>query len=193
MEWNTDRPGGDYHSMGLGKGMMHDACRDICIQDGKCLAYTYVKAGVQGPNPRCWLKDSIPAARSSECCISGVVRTAATQPKPQPAPASPPQSKSLVGVWDSQTGDGVTYTLIVERKGGGVSAHVGSADAKLDGTLQATLSADGKQMAFVLTQPKIGVTSRGQISLAGNGDSFEGRITKDTDGISRSWTGTRRN
>src|SRR5213078_4298500 len=32
-----------------------------------------VNAGVQGPNPRCWLKTSVPAPHYSDCCISGVL------------------------------------------------------------------------------------------------------------------------
>ena len=63
---------------------------------------------------------------------------------------------------------------------------------EVERTLQGTLGADGKSMSFVLTQAGAGVTSRGNLSLLGSGDTVSGRITKDTDGVGRAWTGTRR-
>jgi hypothetical protein len=98
-------------------------------------------------------------------------------------------ARSLAGTWDSVTGDGINYTLILDSQGNG---SVGAVDPKLSGTLNGTLSADGRSMSFTLNQPGIATVSRGQLELAGAGNAFEGRLTRDTDGASRSWKGTRR-
>jgi len=106
-----------------------------------------------------------------------------------PVDPGPVAAKTLTGIWDMQTGDGESYTLILGPQGNGSG---GAVDPKLSGTLQGTFGADGKSMSFVLTQPGVGVISRGNLSVSGNGDAVSGRITKDTDGIGRAWTGTRR-
>jgi hypothetical protein len=98
-------------------------------------------------------------------------------------------SASLVGMWDSVTSEGINYTLTLDKQGVG---SVGAVDPKLDGTIQGAFSADGKKMAFVMVQPNSGVKSRGQIELSTTGNGFDGHIVKDTDGINRAWTGTRR-
>jgi hypothetical protein len=108
---------------------------------------------------------------------------------PPPPPAPPVQILSFAGIWDSTTGDGMNYTLTLDAQGSG---SVGAVDARLDGTLQGGLSTDGKRLSFVMTQPKVGIVSRGELALSGDGDSFGGQITRDTDGVRRSWTGTRR-
>ena len=75
VEPGIDRPGGDYQNFDLANASP-DKCRTSCQMNGKCLAYTYVKPGVQGVKARCWLKTSIPAARPNDCCVSEVVREA---------------------------------------------------------------------------------------------------------------------
>jgi len=65
---NTDRPGGDYSNFEIG---VPPACRDACMKDGRCVAWTYVKPGIQGRRARCWLKDRVPAAVANPCCTSG--------------------------------------------------------------------------------------------------------------------------
>lgn len=73
QENNIDRPGGDYTSVTLPAGSEADACEALCDADGnQCKAWTFVRAGAQAPNPRCWLKASVPAAQSNGCCVSGV-------------------------------------------------------------------------------------------------------------------------
>jgi hypothetical protein len=80
VEDNVDRPGGDYSNFDVAKpapgtvGGPVDLCRMACEGDLRCKAWTFVREGVQGPSPRCWLKTAIPAARASQCCISGVPR-----------------------------------------------------------------------------------------------------------------------
>ncbi len=72
FELNTNRGGGDYTSVVLPSGSQAAQCRSLCLADGTCLSWTFVKAGYQGPNPRCWLKSSIPAKTNDVCCTSGV-------------------------------------------------------------------------------------------------------------------------
>lgn len=71
MEWDTDRYDMDYIYYDL---ISPDPtlCEEKCANDPKCFAWTYIKPNtVQGPNPRCWLKSSIPTARKSFDCVSG--------------------------------------------------------------------------------------------------------------------------
>jgi len=175
--------------MDLGKGMTHDACRDICIKDGKCLAYTYVKAGVQGSNPRCWLKGSIPAARSSDCCISGVVRTAALPSKPQPVPAQ----QDFGGIWDTQMSN-ARFTLVLKNEGGSrFSGVIAAADNPFQGRLDGTVDQQGVlRFTFDLPSPKL--SGSGSFFLSADGKSLDGRFTTATaPGAVQLWTGTRRN
>src|SRR5436305_373034 len=55
LEFGTDRPGGDYRSFDLPQPRP-DLCRDGCMGEPECVAFTYVNPGVQGPSARCWLK-----------------------------------------------------------------------------------------------------------------------------------------
>ncbi len=69
---NIDMPGGDYQNFDL-NGEYPSDCRDACSRNTMCKAWTYVRPGVQGPKARCWLKSSVPPARSNNCCISEVI------------------------------------------------------------------------------------------------------------------------
>jgi hypothetical protein len=69
----TDLKGADYRSFWLDRPVPA-ACQTACREDARCTAWTYVKPGVQGPQPRCWLKKTTPAALSNPCCTSGVER-----------------------------------------------------------------------------------------------------------------------
>lgn len=68
-----DRPGNDYDSFDLPWWATAAECEAHCWSDPKCVAFTYVRPHVQGPNPRCWLKDQIPAPTPSSCCDSGTI------------------------------------------------------------------------------------------------------------------------
>jgi len=71
MEWNIDRYAKDYANYDL---ISPDPtlCEEMCASDPRCFAWTYIKPNtVQGPNPRCWLKNSIPKNRQSFDCVSG--------------------------------------------------------------------------------------------------------------------------
>lgn len=71
IERGVDRPGNDYSDFDLVAPDL-GLCRQACADDEKCRAYTYVSPGIQGPKPRCWLKDSVPASTNNLCCTSGV-------------------------------------------------------------------------------------------------------------------------
>ncbi len=72
LEYGTDRAGSDYRDFDLAPGAGPKVCMRACKEDDQCRAFTYVKAGVQGDNPRCWLKNTVPQASASDCCVSGV-------------------------------------------------------------------------------------------------------------------------
>jgi hypothetical protein len=71
MEYDTNRPGGDYRSFDLVEPRL-ELCENACAKDAQCKAYTYVKPGIQGPHARCWLKSSVPNSLANSCCISRV-------------------------------------------------------------------------------------------------------------------------
>jgi hypothetical protein len=71
LEHDVNRPGADYTSFDLPQPHPH-LCQEACMRDGRCRSFTYVKPGVQGPQPRCWLKGAVPAANADRCCVSGV-------------------------------------------------------------------------------------------------------------------------
>ncbi len=88
VEDGVNRPGGDYRSFDLSQAIP-DLCRAACAGDSVCKSYTYVRPGVQGPNAKCWLKNTVPpAVAGGGCCVSGVKPDAG----PVVPPALPPQT-----------------------------------------------------------------------------------------------------
>ncbi len=72
IEVNTDRFGSDYRNFNL-PYPDYRLCRDACMKNKKCKAWTYVKPyTLQGPQARCWLKNSVPKAVHNPACVSGV-------------------------------------------------------------------------------------------------------------------------
>jgi hypothetical protein len=72
FEPGVDRPGADFSNFDIpGRGPR--ACQAACLQNRGCVAWTYVRAGFQGPVARCWLKSDAPGAQGNPCCVSGVV------------------------------------------------------------------------------------------------------------------------
>jgi hypothetical protein len=69
MEISTDRPGSDIL---LFDSALPPSCERACRDDAACMAYTWVKAGIQGSTAKCWLKNTRPAKVHSTCCVSGV-------------------------------------------------------------------------------------------------------------------------
>lgn len=47
-------------------------CDNACAKDPKCMAYTWVKPGVQGTDAVCWLKSGVPNPTQNPNCVSGV-------------------------------------------------------------------------------------------------------------------------
>jgi hypothetical protein len=74
---NTDLRGSDYRKLELSADNA-TLCQSACRADTQCLSWTLVHPNVQGPNARCWLKNSVPQATANSCCISGIERP---QPK----------------------------------------------------------------------------------------------------------------
>ena len=70
MELSTDRPGKDIRP-GFDVSLP-DSCETACRDEPACQAYTWVKAGIQGPTAKCWLKSARPAKAASTCCVSGI-------------------------------------------------------------------------------------------------------------------------
>lgn len=70
-EDNVNYPGSDYRSFALTAPRWLD-CQNMCTAESRCLSWTYVKPGVQGPRAVCWLKHAIPAKQANTCCISGL-------------------------------------------------------------------------------------------------------------------------
>ena len=69
FERNTDRIGSDYERIVGIKSA--GRCNKLCAADMSCLAYTWVRPGIQGAEPVCYLKNPVPPATPSDCCISG--------------------------------------------------------------------------------------------------------------------------
>lgn len=85
FELNVDRPGNDYRNFDL-PAPQPDICRNACFNDPTCVAFTYVNPGVQGPNARCWLKNTVPPPSPNSCCVSGVKFAGGPPPPPPPPP-----------------------------------------------------------------------------------------------------------
>ena len=73
FETNINRPGSDYSNFELVQDS-EKLCRDACAAEDMCVAYTYVRPGLQGPRAHCWLKSSVPPPSANNCCTSGVRR-----------------------------------------------------------------------------------------------------------------------
>jgi hypothetical protein len=70
MESGINMPGSDFSDFDL----PYDnpaLCRDACAADTMCVAYTFVRPGIQAAAARCWLKSSRPGAQAGDCCVSG--------------------------------------------------------------------------------------------------------------------------
>ena len=73
VESGINRPGGDYKDFVMEPSIAGFApCQSACTSNSQCKAWTFVVAGVQGPKPHCWLKNTIPKPINDKCCVSGV-------------------------------------------------------------------------------------------------------------------------
>lgn len=79
----VDRYGSDYRA--ISPATTPRDCALACLSDrGRCRAYTFVRAGYQGPQPVCYLKTPAPPETPNPCCVSGVIGST--------APLSPTQT-----------------------------------------------------------------------------------------------------
>jgi hypothetical protein len=69
-EHDKNRNGGDYSGFDVLADHI-ETCEDACRSDVRCLAWTYVKPDIQGPQARCYLKNVTPAVTDNACCVSG--------------------------------------------------------------------------------------------------------------------------
>lgn len=78
LETGKSRPGKDFSSV---VGTPNAAqCGNLCAGQAACKAWTWVKPGVLGPQPVCYLKNGVPTRVDSACCTSGVKLTGPTPP-----------------------------------------------------------------------------------------------------------------
>ncbi len=70
-EEGYDRLGGDYKNYPLPSPGAAQ-CSSACLSEPQCKAYTYVKPGIQGPQARCWLKNSFQMRTKQDVTVSGV-------------------------------------------------------------------------------------------------------------------------
>ena len=64
-------PGSDYKKYDIATPDPN-LCQQYCAADPDCKAFSYVKPGIERPYPSCYLKNTVPPAKSDSCCISGV-------------------------------------------------------------------------------------------------------------------------
>jgi hypothetical protein len=75
MEAGYDRPGSDYNVVDLDRAEP-TLCFSACAKADQCLAWTYVKPGIETAAARCHLKDNVPPDIPDPCCTSGVMTRA---------------------------------------------------------------------------------------------------------------------
>jgi len=94
IEYDVDRPGGTYKAYELAPDDGPEVCRDECLDDAGCKAWSYKKKEFSDyAGPICYRKDRVPARQLSECCHSGVTA------EPEPL----------------QTGEGLVFTDVAIR------------------------------------------------------------------------------
>ncbi len=67
----TDLPGSDYRNAALNDNNA-TTCKTMCATDAKCLAWTWVKPGVQNAKAMCWLKNAVPPSHPNPNVTSGI-------------------------------------------------------------------------------------------------------------------------
>ncbi len=71
IEYGKDRAGSDISNFSLPANSVPQNCQGACLANGACVAWTFARSGWQGPTPRCWLKNAVPAPTDNFCCVSG--------------------------------------------------------------------------------------------------------------------------
>lgn len=73
LEFNMDRPGGDYAQSAKATP---ESCRAVCSSDPNCQAFTFVKPPAGSSAGHCFLKRIVPTAVRNTCCISAKRKSA---------------------------------------------------------------------------------------------------------------------
>jgi hypothetical protein len=68
-EDKINRPGLDFKNFETDSW---SSCEAACAENNTCASWTYVRAGVQGPRGRCWLKNRVARPVPDSNCVSGV-------------------------------------------------------------------------------------------------------------------------
>jgi hypothetical protein len=94
LEADTDRPGLDYRrNVNI---QSPEACATICAREERCRAFTWVQAGVQGPEPNCWLKAAMPVPKAARFAVSGIKTfRSSTDASTSPPELNAPQSQNF--------------------------------------------------------------------------------------------------
>ncbi len=71
MHAGFDRLGSDFFSVAIPSANPVQ-CQQQCTDSATCQAWTFVNAGVQGPQAQCYLKNPTPLEGANSCCTSGV-------------------------------------------------------------------------------------------------------------------------
>jgi hypothetical protein len=75
-EYDSNRPGGDYAQR---TEVSPESCRALCLGDGTCQAFTFVKPPPGVMAGQCFLKRTVPTPVSDRCCLSGKRKSAAEE------------------------------------------------------------------------------------------------------------------
>ena len=71
LEFGMRRPGDNYEDFELEVGDPR-VCREACLEDPRCEAFTYRRPTWQGVTAHCWLKDAVPPQEADAGYITGV-------------------------------------------------------------------------------------------------------------------------
>jgi hypothetical protein len=77
---NFDRPGGDYLSSRVTSGDPAD-CALVCERDKRCRSWSFAYPTDASRWAVCWLKNSVPERKQSNCCVSGVRGAGVAEPR----------------------------------------------------------------------------------------------------------------
>lgn len=77
-QMDTNFPGNDFRSFPSDDV---NGCAEVCERTRGCMAWTWVRPGVQGPRGMCWLKNGAPQVVKDRCCMSGL-RIPTGRPEP---------------------------------------------------------------------------------------------------------------
>ena len=119
MEANTNRPGSNYRSFDAANAQQ---CQSTCANEAQCRAWSWVKPAAAGAQGKCWLKNAVPAASASSCCVSGLGKAQPTAKAAISAFAPQAQPKNDARVAQSWSPGRKVRTLDLPKLGPGMDA-----------------------------------------------------------------------